>query len=192
MRSSLSSKIFALVVCIALLNVAPTWAATYSVNNTPGNTLGVTGFITTDGHIGFLSSGDVLDWSLTIPATNGGVSFTLNSSNSSVTLGSNLLSATATALSFNFSNSSAASLAFQNALQYSVFWVSGIAFLNGLGGFQEIGDGPCAVCVANTPPFFGTAVIGTTPVPAALPLFTTGIGLLGLIGWRRKRKLRHK
>jgi hypothetical protein len=28
-----------------------------------------------------------------------------------------------------------------------------------------------------------------TPLPAALPLFTTGLGALGLLGWRRKRKL---
>jgi len=28
----------------------------------------------------------------------------------------------------------------------------------------------------------------TTPLPAALPLFATGLGALGLIGWRRKRK----
>ena len=27
-----------------------------------------------------------------------------------------------------------------------------------------------------------------TPLPAALPLFVTGLGALGLIGWRRKRK----
>ena len=27
-----------------------------------------------------------------------------------------------------------------------------------------------------------------TPIPAALPLFATGLGALGLIGWRRKRK----
>jgi len=31
--------------------------------------------------------------------------------------------------------------------------------------------------------------IGTaTPLPAALPLFATGLGALGLLGWRRKRK----
>jgi hypothetical protein len=28
-----------------------------------------------------------------------------------------------------------------------------------------------------------------TPIPAALPLFATGIGGLGLLGWRRKRKV---
>jgi hypothetical protein len=27
-----------------------------------------------------------------------------------------------------------------------------------------------------------------TPLPATLPLFLTGLGLLGLVGWRRKRK----
>ena len=29
---------------------------------------------------------------------------------------------------------------------------------------------------------------GETPLPAALPLFATGLGALGLLGWRRKRK----
>jgi hypothetical protein len=29
-----------------------------------------------------------------------------------------------------------------------------------------------------------------TPLPATLPLFATGLGTLGLLGWRRKRKSR--
>src|SRR5262249_34763776 len=29
-----------------------------------------------------------------------------------------------------------------------------------------------------------------TPIPAALPLFATGLGALGLLGWRRKRQAR--
>lgn len=28
-----------------------------------------------------------------------------------------------------------------------------------------------------------------TPLPAALPLFASGLGALGLLGWRRKRKV---
>jgi hypothetical protein len=28
-----------------------------------------------------------------------------------------------------------------------------------------------------------------TPVPAALPLFASGLGVMGLVGWRRKRKM---
>jgi hypothetical protein len=35
-----------------------------------------------------------------------------------------------------------------------------------------------------------TATLETaTPLPAALPLFATGLGGLGLLGWRMKRKL---
>jgi PEP-CTERM motif len=30
--------------------------------------------------------------------------------------------------------------------------------------------------------------IGETPLPGTLPLFATGLGLLGLLGWRKKRK----
>jgi hypothetical protein len=32
------------------------------------------------------------------------------------------------------------------------------------------------------------AAISETPLPATLPLFASGIGALGLLGWRRKRK----
>jgi len=32
-----------------------------------------------------------------------------------------------------------------------------------------------------------TVEIGTTPLPAALPLFATGLGAMGLFGWHRKR-----
>ena len=33
-----------------------------------------------------------------------------------------------------------------------------------------------------------TIAAPATPLPAALPLFATGLGGLGLLGWRRKRK----
>lgn len=37
--------------------------------------------------------------------------------------------------------------------------------------------------------YSGPFVVGTvTPLPASLPLFATGLGGLGLLGWRRKRK----
>ena len=34
----------------------------------------------------------------------------------------------------------------------------------------------------------GSWTVSTTPLPAALPLFAAGLGALGLLGWRRKRK----
>jgi hypothetical protein len=35
---------------------------------------------------------------------------------------------------------------------------------------------------------YAVGATSATPVPTALPLFATGLGALGLLGWRRKRK----
>jgi hypothetical protein len=43
----------------------------------------------------------------------------------------------------------------------------------------------------SNPQFYVSALeftAATTPVPAALPLFATGLGAMGLLGWRKKRK----
>jgi len=48
--------------------------------------------------------------------------------------------------------------------------------------------------VTGNPVFFGlfadgaASPVNATPLPAALPLFASGIGALGLFGWRRRRK----
>ena len=34
----------------------------------------------------------------------------------------------------------------------------------------------------------GSETVNAVPLPAAFPLFATGLGVIGLIGWRRKRK----
>jgi len=34
----------------------------------------------------------------------------------------------------------------------------------------------------------GVVRVSSTPLPATLPLFASGLGALGLLGWRRKRK----
>jgi len=35
---------------------------------------------------------------------------------------------------------------------------------------------------------FGPVEVTTVPLPTALPLFATGLGVSGLLGWRRKRR----
>jgi hypothetical protein len=43
--------------------------------------------------------------------------------------------------------------------------------------------------IANTSgDVFATTTGTVAPLPAALPLFAGGLGALGLLGWRRKRK----
>jgi len=51
----------------------------------------------------------------------------------------------------------------------------------------QIGGGTIAVGPGVIQTVTGTAA--TTPLPAALPLFASGVGALGLFGWRRKRKV---
>ena len=46
--------------------------------------------------------------------------------------------------------------------------------------------GPTATNLDFT--LFGGPAVSETPLPAALPLFATGLGALGLLGWRRKQK----
>jgi hypothetical protein len=75
-------------------------------------------------------------------------------------------------------------------------------------GASNANPGPLAVAVidsdgisigdflANTNGFFfsaddrslGAQVISPRPIPAALPLFASGLGAIGLLGWWRKRK----
>ena len=40
----------------------------------------------------------------------------------------------------------------------------------------------------NGPTTFGAAADSATPIPAALPLFASGLGAFGFYGWRRKKK----
>ena len=62
-------------------------------------------------------------------------------------------------------------------------------------GALGVGFSGCAVLYPDSsaldgyiqPPMF-TVTNTPTPLPAALPLFATGLGAVGLFGWRRKRK----
>lgn len=59
--------------------------------------------------------------------------------------------------------------------------------------FPPCEGSPGVTCPRNTTLFFtydlsGSTPVLVTPLPAALPLFATGLGVCGLFGWRRKRK----
>jgi len=48
--------------------------------------------------------------------------------------------------------------------------------------------GSCMFQGPGTGTGFSFAITGTTPIPSALPIFATGLGALGLLAWRTKRK----
>jgi hypothetical protein len=58
-----------------------------------------------------------------------------------------------------------------------------------LAGVASLGQGSTSDGISSGEVTLAAVpVVPQTPLPATLPLFATGIGALGLLGWRRKRK----
>jgi uncharacterized protein (DUF1800 family) len=75
----------------------------------------------------------------------------------------------------------------------TAFALSGANIGSGLFSFvSSPGVGFCGSfsfpCVNGSLQIEPIALLVVTPLPASLPLFATGLGALGLLGWRRKRK----
>ena len=131
-------------------------------------------------------------------------------------LGANFGPAIVTPNSFSFSDglqtftnatpslSSQFELATDPSGHITSFWDVAFSIPSPFGtGFDEItvtsaGDNPQDFWTCGTyPACFSTAYVNTAgswsgpvsavPLPAALPLFATGLGALGLLGWRRKK-----
>jgi hypothetical protein len=77
---------------------------------------------------------------------------------------------------------SASSVTFGNSLDFPI----GVALFNLDPGITV--DAPDSFVTNNI--FAPPGAVGATPLPATLPLFATGLGALGLLGWRRKKKER--
>jgi hypothetical protein len=65
--------------------------------------------------------------------------------------------------------------------------LTGITILGG-GGNIAATQATNAIGEVDVEYDFVNSANSTTPLPAALPLFASGLGALGLLGWRRKRK----
>ena len=173
---------------LALFSSSPSYALTldFSFTNTVGNVPGtVTGEIEGLADNGFSSATDIIIQSA--PAALGLVTpfdvlsfstgLTLVQANSFLVSNGNITGALA--FSTNYGSPPFFPLNWQFCLAVSVSGYcgspSGAYLLNGSGS---------QVATDASPTFTPDA----TPLPAALPLFATGLGALSLLGWRRKRK----
>jgi hypothetical protein len=214
MEAKLKAKLFGLVALFALASVSQHASAAVLYDNGPINGT-ISGYAITDGYAvsnSFTLSQDsivtgvnfgawvlqsasltasltAVDWAITtIPS-----SYPINGSASVTTEPTGIPHVSYTILSASFSTGSV-SLApgsYYLVLQNAVSTIGGSsAFV-----FWDLNNGP-STASQNT----GVGAIGSesfqiigssiaaTPLPAALPLFASGLGALGLLGWRRKRK----
>lgn len=189
MRISQGGRLVCVLAGLAfLLGSGPSYAITYNINIVEGAN-SVAGTITTNGTLGNLSSADITQWNLVVNAGLGG----------SITLGTNPimsgapLLAASTSLVFSPEGGSAFfgdGFVFWNLLDSLTFPPAGaMEFHETKAG--EVGDNTVLLSLGldgHSDVQIGYAVPATTPLPAALPFFATGLGALGLLGWRRKRK----
>jgi hypothetical protein len=54
-------------------------------------------------------------------------------------------------------------------------------------GLLSLMTSPGLTLLASDPRFLSKSPLGATPLPAALPLFASALGGLGLIGWKRRK-----
>ncbi len=179
-----STKLLVAIAAFGLITLRPASANTvYAVHDSDLGVF-VDGTITTDGKVGELDLPDIVGWDLSLSGV-GVTPVTLTENNSSSILqgGAGDLSATPTALLWDYSSNGTLEFLLQqgNLSAFIIYdqslFIAGEQFFIGCcidpGGVER----------------FGTETFATvTPVPAALPLFASALGTMGLLGWWRKRR----
>lgn len=198
---------------LGIIGSDPASATTYQLDFP---SIFVTGAIVTDGTLGSLSGADIQSWTFSQNVLVMGAGFgpaSMSSSEpctsycsapfSTLTITGSALTATSTGLFFDFSATDGSLVNFatnsnpglslqfcdtvapctnQNGASLNSFVVLDIwnVFDGSTSeGLNEESMGSVQI---------GQADISATPLPATLPLFVTGLGALGLLGWCRKRK----
>jgi hypothetical protein len=192
MGKVLSALLVGAVVCSAS-------SITYDVDQTVGAG-SVTGFIETNGTPGVLSSGDILDWNLTL---NDGTTIfdllgPLSGSNSQLDLQGSDLSATATQLLFNFNDTSEGFVLFQapNTGSKQDFWCPADADTVNTCANEPSGEA-LQISPTGTLQFSslsGTAVViasvstSVVPEPSSIPFAVAGLFGILVAGRRYSKR----
>lgn len=169
---------------VALLaSTAVNAAIVYEVDRAVGDGT-ITGFIETDGTLGILSSANITSWNLTLTAPNLlGSPSVIDSSTGLASIDGTATTATATQLLFDFSASGNTFFLLQDPPTTGNYWCLEIQGCVGPGG-EIIGrtstGGPAQIVDQSGSVVFAQVI----PIPAALWLFASALGLLG---WLKRR-----
>jgi hypothetical protein len=175
--SHLPSRISAFAAFLAAIAISPAQASVYDVDDVFGVNNSVMGTITTNGNL-------ITAWDLTVKV--GSHTTVLDAADSTVTLIGGPLDATASELKFP-TTPGVHSLDFNDFPARSFFDVFvdiDIPFLGSFGGATWESDRH----LGGEPNLTANPLVATTPLPAAFPLFAAGLGFLGFVANRRKRK----
>ena len=144
------------------------------------------GSIVTNGHFGALLASDIMSWSFQLSDGANTTSFA-SSSGAGVTYGFGLdggaLTADANGLYFDFSQNAELEFYANNSLATPYLCFGGINVT--CGGVIQVSLGRFLIKTGKVQ--IATTAVSAVPLPAALPLFAGGLGVMAWLGRRRKR-----